>query len=86
MGKKLPKDSIEKALVRLAEIVDKLERGTVTLDEALDLFEEGVQISKECNQKLKAAELRVQKLVKTLEGEFQMKEFKTSDEPSEEEF
>lgn len=86
MGKKVHKDSFEKQLMRLAEIVEKLEVGSVPLDEALDLFEEGVQIAKQCSEKLKAAELRVQKLVKTLEGEFQVKEFKTSEEPSEEEF
>lgn len=53
----------EKKLNRLEEIVRKMEKGDATLEESLKMFEEGVQLSRECHQKLSDAELKVKKLV-----------------------
>ncbi|MCX7983758.1 MAG: exodeoxyribonuclease VII small subunit [Bacteroidetes bacterium] len=86
MTKKQRKGSIEETLNRLTEIVETLESGEVSLDEALNLFEEGVHLTRECSQKLRAAELRVQKLVKTLEGEFELMNVSPSNETIEEEY
>ena len=52
----------EKKLNRLEEIVQKMEKGELNLDESLKLFEEGVKLSRDCQQQLSAAELQVKKL------------------------
>ncbi|MFH0992297.1 MAG: exodeoxyribonuclease VII small subunit [bacterium] len=70
--KKGTKKSFEALLERLEEIVDLLEKGEASLDDAVDLYEEGMQLSKECAEKLKASELRIQKLTKTVNGEFEL--------------
>ena len=53
----------EKNLSRLEEIVHKLEDGQLSLEESLKLFEEGVKISRSCNEKLNEAEKRVKLLL-----------------------
>jgi exodeoxyribonuclease VII small subunit len=68
--KKAQKGSFESSLKRLEEIVELLEQGKVSLDEAVGLYEEGIQVSKECAEKLKATELRIKKLAKSVGGEF----------------
>ena len=47
----------------------ELEDGDLELEEAIRLFEEGVKLSLYCQQQLKAADSKVQKLVQTLEGD-----------------
>lgn len=53
----------EKKLNRLEEIVQKMEKGELALDESLKLFEEGVKLSRECNQRLNEAEAKVKILM-----------------------
>ncbi|MNL70694.1 Exodeoxyribonuclease 7 small subunit [compost metagenome] len=53
----------EKKLNRLEEIVQKMEKGDLALDESLKLFEEGVKLSRECNQRLTEAESKVKLLM-----------------------
>ena len=53
----------EKNLVRLEEIVGKMERGELSLDDSLKLFEEGVKLSKQCHQRLSEAENKVRILM-----------------------
>lgn len=53
----------EKKLSRLEEIVHKMEKGDLALDESLKLFEEGVQLSRDCHQRLNEAEAKVKLLV-----------------------
>ena len=52
----------EKAMERLEEIVETLESGEPSLEASLALFEEGVALSRQCNQRLDAAERRLQVL------------------------
>lgn len=80
MSKKTSKGSIEHSLERLQEIVEILEEGKVSLDNALELFEEGIHLSKECGEKLKAAELRIRKLTKDIDGKFELTEFEEEEE------
>jgi exodeoxyribonuclease VII small subunit len=75
MSKKENKNSFEAALKRLEKIVETLEQGEVSLDESLKMFEEGIQLSKECLQTLSQAELKVQQLSKDLNGKFQVTDF-----------
>ena len=73
-AKKLDKNSLEHSLKRLEEIVESLEHGDVPLDDAVNLYEEGIRISKECAEKLKATELKIKKLSKGIEGQFTLNE------------
>ena len=73
-AKKAVKNSLESSLKRLEEIVETLEHGDASLDDAVILYEEGVQISKECAEKLKTAELKIKKLSKEIDGQFTLNE------------
>jgi exodeoxyribonuclease VII small subunit len=55
--------AFEVAIKRLSEIVQALERGDLPLEESLRLFEEGVQLSRVSQQRLDAAEKRVEQLL-----------------------
>jgi len=57
-------------LVKLEEIVLQLEEGELSLEEALRKFEEGVELSRFCTEKLTQAEEKVKRLIKTAEGKF----------------
>ncbi len=67
------KDSdFEHQLKRLEEIVETLEQGEVALDEAMKMYEEGVQISKQCLEKLTQTELKLKRLSKSINGNFEL--------------
>jgi exodeoxyribonuclease VII small subunit len=53
----------EAHLKRLEEIVHRLEDGELPLEESLKLFEEGIKISRSCNEKLTEAEKKVKLLL-----------------------
>lgn len=54
----------EKAMGRLEEIVQALEKGELSLEESLKIFEEGIRLSQVCMAKLDEAEKRVEILMK----------------------
>lgn len=54
----------EAALAELQGIVQKMESGEQTLEEALASFQRGVELTRACQQGLKEAEQRVEKLVR----------------------
>ena len=64
----MAKEKFEEALNKLEKIVSKLEKGDIPLEESLKLFEEGIRLSRLCNQKLDEAEKRVEILLKDKEG------------------
>lgn len=55
--------NFEELIEKLEEITNKLEKEQLSLDESVKLFEEGMQISKECNSKLEDAEKRITILI-----------------------
>lgn len=59
-------------LIRLEEIVRKLEGGDVELDAALALFEEGVARLRAAKERLGAAELKVQEVIEEAGGDFRL--------------
>ena len=65
----------EKTLEKLNAQVKRLESGELTLEEALKSFEEGVRLTRSCQEYLSAAEKRVEILSKT-NGENSNPEFK----------
>lgn len=64
----MAKDKFEDALNRLEKIVSRLEEGNISLEESLKLFEEGIRLSRLCNQKLEEAEKRIEILLKGKNG------------------
>lgn len=74
----------EKALSRLEKIVQDLETGNITLDEALKKYEEGVKLSRACQQKLAEAEKKIEVLTRTLSGSFKKEAFVSEEDESEE--
>jgi len=54
----------EQALAELEAVVERLERGDLPLEEALSVFERGVELTRHCQSALKAAQQRVEILVK----------------------
>ena len=60
-----PKDpDFEQALGELEKLVERLERGDLPLDEALKAFERGVALTRHCQSSLKAAQQKVDILLK----------------------
>ncbi len=55
--------SFEEATKRLAKIVEQLESGDLPLERALQLFEEGVRLAREAQERLDRAERRVEELL-----------------------
>ena len=58
------KQNFETSLVKLEKRVDRLESEELGLEESLRLFEEGIKVSKKCEESLKNAEQKVRKLMK----------------------
>jgi len=53
----------EESLERLEALVGELESGELELEAALRAFEEGVRLSRRCNEQLSDAERRIEVLV-----------------------
>jgi exodeoxyribonuclease VII small subunit len=60
--------TFETQLGQLERIVRELERGDLPLEESLKLFEEGVRLSRECQERLNQAERRIEVLLRDNEG------------------
>ena len=74
MQKEVKNISFEEALKELESIVQKLESGQVKLEEAVAAYEKGVQMQKICEEKLKEAQMKVEKLILDKEGNHKGKE------------
>jgi exodeoxyribonuclease VII small subunit len=74
------KPDFEKTLARLEEVVRRLESPQLSLDEAMKLFEEGVELSRECQKQLEEAEGRVEILVKKADGKLAAEPFEPEGE------
>jgi exodeoxyribonuclease VII small subunit len=74
------KADFERSLGRLEEVVQKLESANLSLDDAMKLFEEGVQLSRECQKQLAEAEARVEILLKKADGKLAAEPFEPEDE------
>jgi exodeoxyribonuclease VII small subunit len=54
--------TFEKALAELEQIVQKLERGDVPLEESVTIYERGEALKRRCEELLRQAEARVEKI------------------------
>lgn len=62
------KQTFESSLKELEKIVRDLEEGDLSLEESLKLFEDGVKLSRECQERLNQAERRIEILLKDGDG------------------
>ena len=60
--------TFESSLASLERVVRELERGELPLEKSLELFEEGVRLSRECQERLNEAERRIEVLLQDDEG------------------
>src|SRR2546422_5353905 len=60
--------SYETSLEALEEIVHKLEHGDLPLEKSLELFEQGIRLSRECQERLSQAERRIELLLRDSQG------------------
>ena len=58
----------EAALQELETIVDQLEKGAVSLDDSIELYERGEALKKRCDDLLKNAEMRIEKITLSADG------------------
>ncbi|HBT17266.1 MAG TPA: exodeoxyribonuclease VII small subunit [Firmicutes bacterium] len=72
--------TFEEALVRLEEIIRKLENGELSLEESLKLFEEGIALARHCNLKLDEAQGKVEVLLGIEDGVIRTEEFQPEEE------
>lgn len=56
------KITFEQAMSELDEIVRKLENGQIPLEEAVKTYEKGMELKKICEEELKNAEMKIEKL------------------------
>ena len=58
----------EAALAELEQIVDQLEKGAVSLDNSIKLYERGEALKAHCDDLLKNAEMRIEKITLNAAG------------------
>jgi exodeoxyribonuclease VII small subunit len=63
--KKLP---FERAIEELETIIKRLEEGKVPLEESVAIYERGEALKRRCEELLKAAEARVEKITHDADG------------------
>jgi exodeoxyribonuclease VII small subunit len=78
------KKTFENALSQLESIVSQLEDGDLPLEESLKLFEEGIKLSRFCNQKLNEAQKKVEVLLRGNEGTLETHPFEPEETGDEE--
>ena len=54
--------SFEEGLKKLENIVEQLESGDIDLEKSFKLYEEGMMLKKNCEDKLKKVEMQIKKI------------------------
>lgn len=73
--------AFEASLAELEKLVERLEGGDQNLDAALKDFERGIVLTRQCQQALQQAELRVQQLLPR-DGSENLEDFEADSDPS----
>lgn len=60
--------SFEASLEALERIVQELEQGDLPLEKSLELFEQGIGLSRQCQDRLNQAERRIEVLLRDSQG------------------
>jgi exodeoxyribonuclease VII small subunit len=72
--------TFESSLEELERIVRELEQGELPLERSLELFEQGVALSRECQDRLNQAERRIEILVRDNKGQPTARPFEAENE------
>lgn len=72
--------SFEDALQQLENIVRELESGKIKLDDAVNAYEKAVALKQLCESKLKAAQLKIEKIEISPSGEISTSDFTTPED------
>ena len=75
MSKQEDNKDFETSLKKLEKIVSDLENGELPLEESIKTFEEGVKLTKHCQNLLSKAEIKIQKLVESKDGSIDLEAF-----------
>lgn len=67
--------SFEEALQQLENIVRELESGRIKLDDAVAAYEKAVTLKQLCENRLKAAQLKIEKIEVSPEGDVSVSDF-----------
>ena len=67
--------NFEEAMKKLETIANELENGDLSLEESVSKFEEGMKISKQCNDIIENAEKKITVLLQK-DGEVEEEDFK----------
>jgi exodeoxyribonuclease VII small subunit len=70
-------NEFEKAFQQLEEIVKRLESEELPLDDALHLFEQGIGLSRFCNQKLEEVEKKIELILADAKGQPRIEPFES---------
>ena len=73
----MPKQTFEKSIQLLEEIVQELESGDLPLEKAIQRFEEGMRLSKRCSKMLDETEKKISVLIQEADGTLSEKPFLT---------
>jgi len=76
--------SFESSLEQLELIVRELEQGELPLERSLELFEQGVKLSRECQERLNQAERRIEILMRDNQGRPATRPFEPANDASDE--
>jgi exodeoxyribonuclease VII small subunit len=71
--------TFEASLEALEKIVQELEQGDLALEKSLELFERGIKLSRECQERLSQAERRIELLMRDNQGRPVTSTFEKSD-------
>ena len=75
MSKQENNKDFETSLKKLEQIVSDLENGDLPLEQSIKTFEEGLKLTKHCQNLLSKAELKIQKLVESKDGSIDLEAF-----------
>ena len=75
---KQPEQTFETAIERLEQIVEEMESDKMPLEQLLERYEEGTRLVKTCQEKLEAAEKRVEIITRNAAGKPQLSVFEPS--------
>ena len=79
----MAKKSFEQALRQLEKIIQELESGDLPLEKAMIKFEEGIQLTRFCSQRLDETERKIQVLLQDHQGNVSYESFAEKDEQGE---
>lgn len=71
--------NFEDALMQLENIVRELEAGRIKLDDAVEAYEKAVKLKQFCENKLKSAQIKIEKIEINKDGEISTSNFEEAE-------